>query len=369
MEKRIKIAEFVNRLEFGGVESVLINYIRPLDKNKFDFHIVTQDINSQECIQQFKDLGITVHIVTHKRKSILSNIKDICQIISKEHFQIVHSHMTLTNFYVLFLSMLYGVKVRISHSHNSLCSDTISRKFFYTLLSFLNCIAATNYCACGVDAAVFLFGKKNYNKGKVQIFTNAIDTDKYNYDIAKRNEIRNKLNLQNKICIGHVGRLMTQKNQLFLIEIFYKFHIRNPQSVLMILGDGELRTELENKVQELNISDSVLFIGNVNNVNDYYQAMDLFLLPSLFEGLPVVVIESQCCGLPCLISDKVDKSCGLTSTVKFLPICNSNIWVKAISHTNLSVRKSGVDAITLHHYNIKNEAKRLQDYYVNNIIN
>lgn len=361
--KKIKIAMIVCRLEFGGVESVILNYTSNMERDKFDFHIITQDINDEECVKLFENKGFIVHKICHKRKSVIRNVIEMWKVLKEEKYDIVHSHMTLTNFYALLLAKFSGVQVCISHSHNSLVSTNYIKKLVYSLLRFLNCICATNYFACGQDAADFLFGKKN--RAKIKIFNNAIESEKYAYSITNRLKIRTKLNIENKVCIGHVGRFMNQKNQIFLIDIFEKYHKYNPNSVLLIIGDGELRPIITNYINQKQLSDSVIMTGNINNVFELYSAMDLFLLPSLFEGLPVVVIEAQASGLPCLLSDKIDERCKLTNLVKFIPIEKAEDWVNVMIDENLTQREMYLTKkIDLKGYDLKKEAKRMEELYL-----
>ncbi len=363
----IKIVHIVCRMEFGGVESVILNYMKQLDKSRFEFHIITQDINDEKCIKSFIDEGFTVHIITHKRKNIVRNVIQLFKVLRKNRFKIIHSHMTLTNFYVLLLAMFLGSKVRISHSHNDMHADSKIKSFLYKVLSIVNCTVATHYFACGVDAASFLFGSKNMYTGKVHILNNAIDTEKYSYNVKIRESIRKQLEVEEKVCVGHVGRFMEQKNQLFLLEIFADYHKENPNSVLLLIGDGELKDKLIKKSRELEISGSVIFTGNVSNVNEYYHAMDIFLLPSHFEGLPVVLVEAQCSGLPCLVSDKVDKRCNFGNEVKFISIDNTNNWVREMKKITALRREDGTNKLRNNHYSIKDEAKWLENFYIDTV--
>ena len=362
--KKIKVALFVCRMVYGGVEAVISNYMRNFDKDKFELHIITQDINDENCIKDFVEQGFIVHVVTHKRKGIMKNIRDTKKLFREYDFDIVHSHMTLANFLVLFLAKHYGIKVRISHSHNCLNSSTLIQKIKYGILRKLNCMPATDYYACGVDAGAFLFGEKNMKAGKVKVFKNAIDIKKYAFDPIIRNAMREKLGIHDKMCIGHVGRFTEQKNHTFLIGCFNDYHKINPESVLLLVGDGELKEEITEKINELGLSDSVIMTGNITNVEDYYQAMDVFLLPSVFEGLPLVSVEVQNCGLPCLISDKVDKRCKITENVYFLPIDSTSVWAEKINSLDTKNRRSCCEEIAANGYDIVSESEKLAQSYL-----
>lgn len=361
--KKIKIAMLVCRLEFGGVESVILNYTDNMTKSNYEFHIITQDINDENCVKLFENKGFKVYKICHKRKSIFRNVRELYRIFKTENYDIVHSHMTLTNFYALFIAKLCGVKVRISHSHNSLESTNFVKTLVYGILRCLNCRYATHFFACGQDAADFLFGTKNRNK--VYIFPNAIETERYRFSVERRNEIRAKYHIGERTCVGHVGRFMEQKNQFFLIDIFARYVLKDPKSVLLIVGDGELKSELISHIKTLHLEDSVIMTGNINNVNEVYSAMDMFLLPSLFEGLPVVAVEAQAAGLPCLLSDRIDKRCKLTDDVAFFSIDGIDSWVEAMLKVDKQKRLPYCEkTIHLPGYDLKEEAAKMEKLYL-----
>lgn len=212
-ERKIKVAEFVSRLESGGVESMLLNYLSHFSHPEdFDIHIVTQDINDARCVEQFKKAGYNVDIVTHKRKSISKNIIEVFQLLRQEHFDVVHSHMTLTNFYVLILAWLTGTRQLISHSHNAFISDNPIKRLLWFFLKKINQLTSNVWITCGYDAGVFLFGRRAMHNGKVILLPNAIDLDKFKFDEHKREVMRSKLAIRKaEFVVGHIGRFMEQK--------------------------------------------------------------------------------------------------------------------------------------------------------------
>ena len=367
MEKKIKVAEFVSRLEFGGVESMLLNYL-PHFKNKeqFDFHIITQDINVQKCIEEFKKIGCTVHIVTHKRTNFFENAKEVFAIMKTEKFDVVHSHMTMTNFYVMFLARFLKVPKRISHSHETSNATGFKSLLTDSIIKCINKLFSTVWIACGYDAGVFLYGKNAVEKGNVLIMNNAIDLNKFQVNKEIRDKIRSLYDIKDSsVCVGHVGRFITVKNHSFVIKIFREFLRLNPDSKLLLVGDGELHEEVINEVKEMDLIDKVVFTGNITNTNEFFQAMDVFVLPSFHEGLPVVSIEAQAAGLPCFISDKVDKRCAFTQGVKFLSIdAPAEEWARCVLQSlEKNDRYSSKDALTKAGYNIEIEAKKLEQIY------
>lgn len=366
MDEKIKIAEFVTRLEFGGVEAVLLNYLGHFkNKENYDIHIVTQDINDPDCIKLFESLGYTVDILTHKRKSIAKNVRETYRLLKKEKFKVVHSHMTLTNFYVLFMAGTAGAKLRISHSHNAFTTESKLKKIVWLALKKLNQMSANVWMACGHDAAVFLYGKKAVEQQKVYIVNNAIDLKSFAFNPTVRLNIRKEYGIGNAFCVGHVGRFMEQKNHAFLLKIIAEILKLRSDAKLLLVGSGELEEKMKEEARLLAIDNSVIFTGNVRNSNDFYQAMDVFVLPSLYEGLPVVSIEAQTADLPCYISDRVDARCILTNNVHLMSIDKSpKIWAEEIIKCEGKARGTGIlNKIKDKHYSIDDEAENLEKLY------
>ena len=370
MNSKIKVAELISRLEFGGAEAMLLNYTTHFQHpEQFDLHIITQDINDDNCIRQFEEAGYTVHIVTHKRKSIAKNVREVYQVLKQGHFDIVHSHMTLTNFYVLFLAKMLGVKVRISHAHSAFREDNLKAKLTFPILKQLNRAAANIWVACGYNAGVFLYGKAAVDAQKVYMMRNAIDLQRFQKNDEIRRMIREKYAIGDGLCIGHVGRFCHPKNHGFVLEIFDAVRKIAPETKFLLVGDGELRDEILAKIKELHLEDSVVLTGNVTNTNEFYQAMDVFILPSLYEGLPVVSIEAQAANLPCLISENVDHRCAMTSNVHFLSIQKSaDEWAGEILKYAAQPRSDeNIAALTQAGYNIETEARKLEELYKSSI--
>lgn len=367
MTRKIKVAEFVSRLESGGVESMLLNYLghftHPED---FEIHIVTQDINDVRCVKQFKDAGYQVNVVTHKKTSILKNVVDVWKLLEKERFNVVHSHMTLMNFYVLFMARLCRTQVLISHSHNAFKTSKPVKKFIQNLLKILNRWSSNIWAACGYDAGVFMYGKKAMELGKVLVFNNAIDTSKFAYNEERRKQIRTQLGFsQQHFVVGHIGRFTEQKNQKYLIDVFNELHKINHNARMLMIGTGELEDEIHDYARSKGVFDLIKFVGSVPNTYDYYQAMDVFILPSKFEGLPVVSIEAQAADLPVFISDQVDKACKISNKVTFLPTTvHPKIWAVKISESSMTLRsQQAIESVRNAHYEIEDEAASLEKLY------
>ena len=279
--------------------------------------------------------------------------------------------MTLTNFYVLFMAKAAGTNIRISHSHNAFKTENWKQKVSWPILKFLNRKAANIWATCGYDAGAFLFGEKAMQRNQVVVMNNAIDENLFRYNPLVRKQLREKLGIAEQFVIGHIGRFMEQKNHTFLIDIFADVLKYIPDAKLLLVGAGELQSSISDKVKKLNLEESVIFTGNVTNPQEYYQAMDLFALPSLFEGLPVVSIEAQASGLPCLISDKVDTRCKITPDAKFLPINQgTKQWVDEIVDCKDKGRNENpAQQIINRGYSILKEAEKLEMLYLGKMLN
>lgn len=220
---------------------------------------------------------------------------------------------------------------------------------------------ATELFACGHEAGKWMFGSIEFT-----VLNNAIDAERYAYDEKKRKEIRAELSIpENALVIGHVGRFAPPKNHTFIVDLFDRITKMRNDSVLLLVGDGDLKAGIEEKVKILGLSDKVVFTGLRSDVDRLLQAMDVFLFPSVYEGLPLSIIEAQAAGLPCLISDKVPDECRITDCVQQLSLDDPiEIWIQAVLNAGGTERKETLTLIRNAGYDIKTNAVKLQDYYL-----
>lgn len=324
---KIKVCHVVSALESGGVESVIYNYCSKIDREKFEFHILYQRKATQKNRDEFEKIGVFMKEIPGKVKHPLKNYYETKKYLKDNDIDVVHAHMTLVNFIPLLAAKKLGLKLRISHSHNNdVRKKSNVKKFFEKIMKKLTLYYSNIRMACGVDAGQYLYENKDFI-----VLNNALDLEKYKYDIKKGKILREKYDISsNSFVIGNIGRFTEQKNQIFLLDIFSEINKRFKDSYLLIIGDGDLRENLVKHAKDLNVYDKVIFTGIIDNVNDYYSMMDLFVLPSLWEGLPVVGIEAQASGLKCLFSKNIDKNvCVLENNIKMLPL-ELEKWVNAI---------------------------------------
>lgn len=348
----IKIAHCMCSLE-GGVGKVVMNYFDNMPSEDYEVHIITQAVGSDKYIEMYEKRGYIIHVVPSKKESLFLNLKKTYRIFKDEDIDIVHCHMTVTNVFPLFIATLAGIKVRISHSHLA-----ANKNIFESFLCFLGKLFATDRFACGQEAGEAIFGKSSF-----RIIQNAIDLKRYKYSEEVRDTERKKLGLANNKVICHVGRFSSQKNHDFLIDVFEKLHQEDSGYKLMLIGDGELLEKVKTKVEQIGLTEHVLFLGLIDDVNIKLQASDVFILPSLFEGLCLAAIEAQASGIPCVLSDTVDYRTKINENVILVESFDIDKWKKNIQDAFLEKRCTSQQKLVEEGFDIETEAKRLNDFY------
>ena len=350
--QKINVMHIVYGLGNGGVETLLYNYFS--STNQYNLSIATQECNVPEVKRKFEDIGFKIYKVEEK-KHIIKNIMTMVKIIKKEKPDIVHSHMTMGNFLPNAIAFLCGVKVRISHAHFAYAK----KNNIYRLLGI---IFSNVYMACTKAAAIYLFGK---DFEKAYILKNAINLEKFVYEDLKRNAIRNKLNISDRYVIGNVGRFTKQKNHTFLLDIFSKIHEKNKNTILLLVGDGELEKEIKEKIKNLKLDNDVLILSNRSDVNELMMGMDLFLFPTLFEGLGIVLIEAQATGLKCIASENVPNDVKVTDRIDFINLSEKEKWIDSVEENESEGydRKMKLEDFKKKGYDINKERQKLYNFY------
>ena len=331
MAEPIRILQIIGIAAGGGVEAVVMNYYEHIDRSQVQFDFVIHRDSAVDITPRVESLGGRVYKVTPYHQNPLAFTWAIYRIIKKNHYRIVHSNMNTLSAFSLFAAWLAGVPVRILHNHSTSSPGETKRNIAKAILKPWAKLFANRYWACSALAAEWMYGREMTQSGTVTIIPNAIDLAKYAFNEEKRKQLRREMGLTDEFVIGHVGRFMFQKNHEFLIELFAKALQKNPRMILLLVGDGSLRGQIENKVKRLGVAEKVKFLGIRSDVQALYNAMDLFLLPSHYEGLPVVGVEAQANGLPCLVSDDVTKEMQLTSSVTYKKLSEgADAWADAI---------------------------------------
>lgn len=344
-----------------GILSCVVDYMAAMDKSDVDVRVLATNNAEALAVQKVEQSGCTVHSIPYRKEHIIKYFLELYRYISEEKIDIVHVHGSSAIMSVeLLAASLAGCKVRIAHSHNTTCDHTIADKLLRPIFNKAYTVAF----ACGKEAGRWMFQSRHFT-----IIPNGRDIKKYQYDVNKRQQYRNELNVtDDSLVIGHVGSFNRQKNHKYLVHIFYELYRRNIDAYLVLIGSGETMRDIKKLVQKLSLEKNVIFLGNSDKVSAYLSAFDIMLLPSLYEGLPMVVIESQINGLPCIVSDTVTKECKITSTVSFESIKQHPvIWAMDICHLKLpdreKNRESALTQVREAGYDIAAGAERLKKIY------
>lgn len=349
-----------NSMGYTGVSTSVLNYYRFMDKSSLQIDFVVPNKVDNSYKNYIKGNGGKIYELLMRDKNPLRYMKELIKIIKAGHYDIVHAHgNSCTLLAEMYSAKMGGVKIRIAHSRNTTCTHIIIHRL---LRPFFN-KTYTHAFACGTDAGKWLFGKRPFT-----VITNGNDIEKFSYNSQTRQEYRQKYDLAGKKAIGHVGSFNYQKNHDFLIDSFYELLKLDPCCVLFLMGDGDLRSEIENRVKDLGIGKKVVFIGKTLEVSRLLQAMDIMVLPSRFEGLPNVVIEWQIACIPSIVSDKVTKDAKLTKLVEFMPLeKGTKAWAKRMNEIEIMDRQDMSEPITqeIHKagYDIEENAKELKYLY------
>ena len=363
----IRIASVIGRYIGGGVEAVTINYYRNIDKNKVQLDFICDEDSTNIPYEEIERMGGKVIIIPSYSKPFKYH-KALKRVLKEGNYKIIHSNINTLSVFSLFAAKCAGVPVRIAHSHSTTNKKEKKKNLMKQVLRPFSKVFATDYMCCSELAGRWLFGNKEYDKGNVYLLNNAIDLDKFKYKESLRKTKRKELGIKDDtLVIGHIGRFVAQKNHDYLIDIFNEIHKKNNNAILLLAGQGPLMEDIKNKVKELNLEDSVKFLGQRNDANELYQAFDVFLLPSLYEGLPVVGVEAQAAGLLCYLSDDMTKETKVLDITKFMSLNNTpeewadNILDDVKKYKRIDTSKE----MTAKNFNIKEEAKKLEEYYLN----
>ncbi len=360
----IRIAQVVGKVMLAGVDTMVMNYYRHIDRNKIQFDFIMDGYSKTPIDDEIKSMGGKVYKVEPYEKNILKSMHQCYEIFKTNHYSIVHSHMNTLSVFPLFEAWRAGVPVRIAHSHSTAAKGEGFRTIMKYMLRPFATLFSTHYCACSEYAGRWLFGDKLFDNGKVHLVKNAIDLDRFSFKPEVRQKVRKELNIDGKFVVGHVGRFVYQKNHNFLIDIFCEVHRKRPNSVLLLIGEGPLQEQIRQKVSELGLTGSVRFLGLRKDVPDLYQAMDVFVLPSFYEGLGMVAVEAQAAGLPVMVSDRVPEEAQVTDTLSVVRLSEpAAVWARAVLTRAGQTRRAAVPEIARAGYEIASAAKGLGSWY------
>lgn len=363
-EQPIRIAQIMGKMVSGGVESVVMNYYKNIDHSKIQFDFFIDDDSTHVPEEEIKKMGGKIYYLP-PYQHVFRYMRCLKEIFVENKYKIVHSHLNSLSVFPLRSAKKASVPIRIAHSHSTSTKDKREwiKNLIKNTLKLFSRVYATHYFACTKYAGEWLFGKKNIKNNKVTIINNAINTKIFEPNNEFREEIRKKLSIEDKFVIGHVGRFMHQKNHSFLIDVFNAVYEKEKSSVLLLIGDGPLKEDIIQKVNNLKLNNNVIFVESTPEVFKYYQAMDCFLFPSLYEGLGMVLIEAQMAKVPCITSSVVPKDSSISNKIQFIDLSNSpELWSDIILKEKEN--KEEIQYYNKEKYDIEKESKKIEDIYI-----
>lgn len=356
MERR-RICCFCGIWANGGIESFLCQTLLRMNLSALQVDIVTERMEESVYTKPLREKGVRFYVLSGSTRRIRKNLRLFQRLLERNRYDAVHLNLYQG------LSLVYarlarqaGIPIRIAHSHNS----ALRRSFGYPVKMLLHGLGkllfakdATHRWACGAQAGRFLF------RDTFQVIPNGIDTESFAFDMALRREIRREMGLDREILLGNAGRFCHQKNQSFLLDVL----ARLPENYRLVLaGSGEDREKIEEKVVTLGLQGRLFLPGHVENLSCLMQAMDVYLLPSLFEGFPLTALEAQCAGLPCIFADTLSREIRLTSQVEFMSL-DASLWAKYLTENEFPRQKSGREAVEAAHFSASVVAKQIENTY------
>ena len=362
--KRILVIGLTDNL--GGIESVIMNYYRNIDRNKvqFDFLYSTPTIALKEEIEF---LGGRTYKIAAKHSDFFKYKKDIKNFFKEhasEYSAIWVNFCNITNLDYFVLAKKYGIKKRIIHAHNSQNMGSKLKLLIHNFNKLLIPLYATDFWSCSEVASKWFYFPKTINSSKYKLINNAIDYNKFKYNEELRNKVRKELKLDKKIVFGNVSRFHFQKNHSFALKVFKEFLKLEPNSIFLLIGAGEDEDKLKKLCKEIKIEDKVIFMGVRHDINELLQAIDIFLFPSLFEGLSLSLLEAQASKTLVVTSDNVSPETNMSENIYFWKLDSEDKWAKRIYNLYKKYdRKKSKDYIIKNNFDIKNESKKIENIF------
>lgn len=375
----IKVLQVFTMMDRGGSESMIMNYYRKIDREKIQFDFLVHRKEKCDFDDEIESLGGKIYRLSSINPIFPGKYYEELRAFFKTHteYTIIHSHLNTFSCFPIKIAKEFTIPIRIVHAHIAIekikfsdlvpskenLIDTVKKLIKFRLKN-KNRKDATHYFSCGDKAGRWLFGKNT----EFLTMNNAIDTEKFVFDPKTRKEYRKELGVEDKFVIGHVGRLDTQKNHVFLIQIFARIIEKHPNAKLMLVGEGPLREKIAAEAKRLGVEDDVMILGVRSDIPELLQAFDSFVFPSFYEGLPVTLIEAQAAGLKIFASDTITTEVSLTNDIEFLSIKDTaEFWankvVKAMSYTRINNKPQIVKG----GYDIISNTKRIEEFYLQQI--
>lgn len=367
MSDPIRILQVLGGLDAGGAESFVLNMYRAIDREKVQFDFVKHTEYKGAFEEEINSLGGHIYVCPRYRGKNHFMYCKWWNVFFLEHsrYHVIHGHVRSTASIYLEIAKRHGL-LTIAHSHSTSNGNGISA-VIKNIMQLPIRHQADYLFACSDKAGKWLFGEKVLTRLNYRMIPNGVDLQRFAFNDEKRNQMRNELGIdKDTFVLGHIGRITTPKNHKFLVELFAEYHKKNENSKLLLVGDGELFKKVKQQVVQLSLDDAVVMTGSRTNTEDFYQAMDAFVFPSLWEGLPISVVEAQANGLPCLLSDTITRDVDLTDLVSYFPLENKAMWDKGIKSAMSKIRceVSRDNEKRLAPFDSRKIAMSLQEFYL-----
>jgi len=361
----IRIAIVAGVLHSGGKRNLIMEYYRHIDRSEVQFDFICDSDSNGIPKEEIEKLGGRVYIVPPYKK-IFPHLSETYKILKDNKYQIMHAFDNTLNLFPMIVGWMAGVKVRISESISKGDKNEKKTLVKYALKPFSRWFA-TQYMANSIDCGVWQFGKRTYEKGKIAIFKSVINTGHNVFDNSLRNVTRQSYRWNDKIVYGFIGRFVEQKNPLFLIDVFNEISRIQKDALLVMVGFGELEEAMMARVSVYGLSERVINLGRRDDIKQFYNAFDAFLLPSLYEGMPIVGLEAQCSGLPIFFSKNITEETTACELAHYIELNKSpREWAKEIIpivESNKENRRNHAEELKLAGFDSYSEARRLQAFY------
>lgn len=363
----IRILHVIGSMELGGAETSIMNLYRNIDRSKIQFDIVVHTNGKMFYSDEIASLGGKVYCAPQFKVYNLSHYKSWWNQFFKQHpeYRIVHGHIGSVASIYLKIAKEHG-RTTIAHSHRTKGKLSLMEVVFRAM-TFSTRYIADYFMACSIEAGRDRYGEKVVDSSRFQVINNGIDAEKYRFSCNRRERCRAELEIQDHTIVwGHVGRFVPAKNHKKIIDVFYQFHKRFPDSLLLLFGEGKEKDHILELVKEMNLIDAVRFMGLTDKIDYYLQAMDIFIFPSIFEGLGIALIEAEAAGLPCIVSDAIvdeaDIGAGLIDKIPLTE--ESGRWADRAVEALGKPRIDTMDYVVKSGFDIKSVAMHLQKFYL-----
>lgn len=360
----VRILHMIGSLNIGGSQTMIMNIYRMIDRNRIQFDFIVDHSEQLYFKEEIEKLGGRVFVMPRFNGKNIFQVQEAwnCFFDAHPEYHVLHSHVRSYASIYFPIAKKHGIKT-IVHSHSTSNGSGI-KSVVKIILQYPLRYEADCFFGCSLKAGEWLFGKRIVQSDRYFTIKNAIDTQKYLFNRKQRSILRNQLRIEADATVFiHVGRLHEAKNHIFLLYVFAMLIKEMPNSMLLLVGDGELSSEIQKQIEQLNLQSNVKMLGARTDIPDMLNMADVFLFPSKWEGLPVTVVEAQASGLPCFVSDKITKEVGISELVRFLPIDKgAQVWIDAIKETDLT-RKNVIDKIIQAGFDITESVEWLTKFY------